>query len=320
MELSTSPPLDILGYIADMLGADNLHVPNWHAVKALKTLSLTCKFMVPICRRHLFAHIVFSPDVKWKQGLNEFLLAHPVIVTHYLKNVSITVTQSTGFSPWYFDLLQKICDLSALHSIGILSIVSDWVKYSEKTKTLALSLIQQPTIRHLTLDSIINFPVSALSLCSGLKELSFYDSCSFAPLTADDPPFKSPAVTTLVVMPFQGHNGTFESLLQPIGRNTVIAFHCLKDMSVSIRSQDEFYCVCSILQRAVRLERLKLTGEFHALSAHHAYPNRLSNSQPYGTADRSRLKPYSQYTLQTQIANGRSRLRPNRKLQSFTSS
>lgn len=317
MEVPAELPLDILGHVADLLGAESLGERNqWDAVNALKMLCVTCKFMVPICRRHLFAHIVFSIDLKWKNGFNEFLLSDPIIVTHYVKNIYITITQTTGFSTSDYDLLQKICDSSSLTSIGIISIDSDWNGYSDKTKSVALSLIQKPTLRNLTLNSIKNFPAAALSLCSGLKKLSFYDSCSLAPPGTGDA-VRSPAITTLVVKPFHGYNGTFASLLQPIGRNTVIAFGWLKNVSVSVRAPAEFSYMCQILERAICLERLELSGEFYALSAQRAYPDRLLNSYLLsGTAGRARFKPCSQPAAQTQIDNIESRLHSFRRRRS----
>lgn len=158
METASELPLDILGYVADVLGADSLREQNRHAFNdreanrqafyALKMLCLTCKSMVPICRRYLFAKIRFLPIMWQGSTFNEFLLSDPTI-----KHIYTAVRQTIGFSTWDYDLLQKLCYASSLTSIEISS--------DTRTRTgILLSLVRKSTLRHLILNSIENFPAA----------------------------------------------------------------------------------------------------------------------------------------------------------------
>ncbi|KJA17257.1 hypothetical protein HYPSUDRAFT_1025308 [Hypholoma sublateritium FD-334 SS-4] len=282
MGTASELPLDILGCIADVLGNfHKLRSQNRQAVKDLQMLCLTCKSMVPICRRHLFAHIEFihTGSHWWYNGLNEFLLSHPTIATHYLKSLHIRVTDE--FSALDYELLQKIrLNSSALTSIKILSDLCCWDDLSNRVKSVVYSLIQMPTLRHLTLNCIENFPAAALqSLCIGLKELTFHDSCSLAPPVSGDDAMQNPTITTLAFeQTYSSYNITFSSLTKPIGQNTVFAFDRVKNIYANIPDQAEGFDACKVLERAICLEHLELSGEFHALTVKCAYPDILLNS------------------------------------------
>ncbi|KJA13792.1 hypothetical protein HYPSUDRAFT_49604 [Hypholoma sublateritium FD-334 SS-4] len=142
----TLPP-DILGHIADALGANwSYTVPR----RTLQALSLTCTFMVPICRRYLFSKVGFGysenynerKDLReWRNGRNEFLLTQPTITSHYVK--FLEVDTMLKFSTSDYDLLKIIRDTSPLTSVTISSSFS-WDRIIEKKKTIVLSLLQKP--------------------------------------------------------------------------------------------------------------------------------------------------------------------------------
>jgi hypothetical protein len=55
MEPRITLPLDILLYIIDLLADDG-------DIKSLQILSQACKFMVPLCRNHLFSSVHFRSE------------------------------------------------------------------------------------------------------------------------------------------------------------------------------------------------------------------------------------------------------------------
>ncbi len=143
MENATIFPLDLLYYVVDILGADR---DSMHSRDALKGLSLTCKVMVPICRRYLFSKIILRSAhhriyFPWRNSRNEFLLSHPTITTHYLKALEIETTRA--FSTSDYELLRVISEKSPLTSVTISS-TCDWKRISWKTEASILSLMQKP--------------------------------------------------------------------------------------------------------------------------------------------------------------------------------
>ncbi|KJA13794.1 hypothetical protein HYPSUDRAFT_49605 [Hypholoma sublateritium FD-334 SS-4] len=273
MESPSKLPMDVLGYIADTLGAEidtrliPSGIPNGHAVQALKMLCLTCKFMVAVCRRHLFAKISLSSfsSLKRVETLSEFLLSHPIIPTRYVKILYLDT--SRFFSPSDYDLLQKLCGSSSLTSINISTTIRSpayWNTMPEQKKSAFLSLFQIPTLRHLALVKIVNFPAAAFSLCCGLTNLVLHEMSNLAP-PAPDNRMHRPKITTLVAWHSIGevHN-TIAALMNPTGHkkaekiHSIIAFAHLQDASVNIETDTEGFQTCKLLEEAVRLEKLHI--------------------------------------------------------------
>ena len=107
-------PPDVLGYIADTLAPGTLYEIDRDVVNALKMLSLTCRFMVPVCRRHLFANVrlPFSNrhfEREIQDSRNQFLLSNPTITMNYSKNLYVEVRrQSEPFSRLDYRLLPEV--------------------------------------------------------------------------------------------------------------------------------------------------------------------------------------------------------------------
>ena len=267
MGTSAGLPLEILGYIADVLGDYDPHRIDPSAVETLKMLCMTCKFMVPACRRHLFATVRFSSS-RQRSGRNEFLLSNSIIILHYTKNLYLEVTFPLNASDHH--CLQKICDASdSLTAIEILSLrTQDWNILHENTKTIILSLIQKPTLRRLTYQSIRYFPAAALSLCSGLEQLAFHGFCALAPPSSNDE-IHSLSITTLLLKNVNhGHHNALTSLMNPTGEGegkaavSIIIPEMLKNVGLHITCQDEFPCVRKLLENSTCLEWLQIDGAF----------------------------------------------------------
>ncbi|KJA13788.1 hypothetical protein HYPSUDRAFT_485671 [Hypholoma sublateritium FD-334 SS-4] len=274
METPTKIPLDVLGYIADMLEPH-----DGDTTVTLKTLSLTCKFMVPICRRQLFSNISFSVfrRSEWRTNRSEFLRSHPIFTKHSVKNLRLDVNESQPFSAEEYDLLQLLCDSSSLTSIQIKQIdcePTDWNKLPAKTKSDIFSLIQIPTLRRLTLIRVDSFPAAAFSLFCGLTELALHDIPNLAPPSADDAT-QSPKISTLVSL-----TCSVALLMSLIGQNKVglgnsnIAFKCLRDASFQIDTQAEVPQICKLLDKVTYLEELRIIGDFYMI-AFHSYADGL---------------------------------------------
>lgn len=125
MDAPSILPPEVLAYIADILGADidaglmpQLKRDS-HTIRALKMLCLSCKFMVAVCRRHLFSKISLSSlsSLKRRRTLSVFLLLHPVIPRHYVKTLYLDT--SRHFEKSGYDLLKALCESSSLFSIQL---------------------------------------------------------------------------------------------------------------------------------------------------------------------------------------------------------
>ncbi|KJA13798.1 hypothetical protein HYPSUDRAFT_209244 [Hypholoma sublateritium FD-334 SS-4] len=260
METPAKLPLDVLGYITEMVAADNgLRKTNRRTIHTLKMLCLTCKLMVPVCRRHLFARISFPffPKVpRRRDKLNEFILSNSTIA-HYVKILRLNVMHP--FITWDYDFLQKICDSSSATSVEIASADSrDWDAVPEKTKAVVLFLVQMPTVRYITLRAVKNFPASALSRTSKIRQLVFCGFCSLSP-PGGNSTVEDLTITTLngslELWPssYDGSDNTLASLMSPIGQNTIegavsfIAFNRLKSITLSITTP----CISENMQNPV---------------------------------------------------------------------
>ncbi|KJA13801.1 hypothetical protein HYPSUDRAFT_49612 [Hypholoma sublateritium FD-334 SS-4] len=265
METPDKLPLDVLGYIADMLGTDI--ETNQDGFNALKMLCLTCTFMIPVCRRHLFARIRFPifPRVSRRQNrLTQFLNSNPIIA-HYVRNLHLNAAHP--FIPLDYDFLQKICDSSSVTSLELSSSYSgDWTTLPERLKSITLSCIQIPTLRRLILDRIDIFPAAALSLCSGLKDLTFRGIYRLTPPDSNDVS-RRPTITTLVSLTLDSYgrrDNALTSLMSGIGQNTskaapsYIVFEHLKSLCLSVYTQDDLPQMCELLERTTSLERLTI--------------------------------------------------------------
>lgn len=277
METPTKIPLDVLGYIADVLEP---HTSD--TTSTLKTLSLTCKFMVPICRRHLFSNIHFSVlrESEWRTSRSEFLRSHPIFTTHYVKNLKLDINESQAFSAVEYDLLQLFCDSSSLASIQIKQvdfIPTNWNVLPEKTRSYIISLIQIPTLRRLILIRVDSLPAAAFSLCCGLIELTLHDTSNLELPSVDDAT-QIPKISALVSL-----NCSVAVFMSFIGQNKVgpsnlnIAFDCLRDASFEIGTQSEVPQICKLLNKATYLETLRINGDFYII-AFHSYADGLLKS------------------------------------------
>ncbi len=244
-------------------------------------LSLTCQFMLPVCRRHLFSIIRLPcsrrvPLIR-QEGLSEFLLAHPTIKPHYFKNLYLdNVWDCKLFSTADYAILNSICNSSSLSLLEVSSpYLCDWNGcLTEEAKSAIFSLIQMPTLRYLTISHIEHFPATLLSRCLGLKELALHGISTLTPLGADNA-MQANTITTLVSLTslrsyysqFTSGISTLAVLMSPIGRNTaertrsLTTFDRLTNFSTAISTQVEFLQICKFLETTISLERLHLYGK-----------------------------------------------------------
>ncbi|KJA21709.1 hypothetical protein HYPSUDRAFT_87925 [Hypholoma sublateritium FD-334 SS-4] len=255
MHLHADVPLDILGHIADILGSEDGRLDR----ETLKVLSQTCKFMVPVCRRHLFSSLrlpFYLTSVRRSLGLRNLLLSNPAM-TSYFKILSFDVAQP--FCGSDYDILHMICASSSPTTVSIFG--GNWNYLTERAKSLILALAQNSTVHRLALKSIDNFPAAALSLCSSLNELKL---CGINDFASPDDNFimkNSNKIPLISLHVYSVSNATLATLMAPAkDLNTVgvvglpLRFDRLKQASFQISIPSETLQMYELLEKAVSLE------------------------------------------------------------------
>ena len=162
MEARTALPLDIFLYIIDLLaGGDD------EDIKSLQILSLACKSMVPLCRKHLFSSLCLDSKSIFRR-LSELLSINPDIAC-YVKNLNYKIRKP--ISDHELHILDMLKERSSLQSIKLSSLGLNWNNLPESIRSSLISLIELPTIALLDIDSINTFPATAFSGCSNLNDL-----------------------------------------------------------------------------------------------------------------------------------------------------
>ena len=163
-------PLDILLYIIDLLaGGDD------EDVKSLRTLSQACKFMVPLCRKHLFSSICLFSESN-TEHFRDLLSKNPDIA-RYVRSLQVYYTFSYIHIGYELNIMIDILkEGSPLESIQLSALSDwDWNFFPELIRSSLVSLIQLPTVTFLGIYSFKGFPVAVLSGCSNLIELQLED-------------------------------------------------------------------------------------------------------------------------------------------------
>jgi hypothetical protein len=141
MERRTTLPLDILLYIIDLLATSG----DDEDIKSLQILSQACKFMVPLCRKHLFSSLRLYAELDSECFSN--LLSKNPDIARYVRSLNFVVYDRPIYDHELniFDMLKEH---SSLKSILLLSLgfILDWRNFPESIRSSLVCLIQLPTV------------------------------------------------------------------------------------------------------------------------------------------------------------------------------
>ena len=157
MEARTTIPLDIVLYIIDLL-ADGDDVLD---IRSLQTLSQACKSMVPLCRKYLFSSLHLASELRLER-FSDLFSKNPDIAC-YVRNLNYGVDYSISDcgSSIGLSILEMLKEHSSLQSIALSSRWFYWNEFSESIRSSLLSLIQLPTVTHLSINQFKGFPATA---------------------------------------------------------------------------------------------------------------------------------------------------------------
>ena len=250
-------PLDILLYIIDLLaGGDD------EDVKSLRTLSQACKFMVPLCRKHLFSSICLFSESN-TEHFRDLLSKNPDIA-RYVRSLQVYYTFSYIHIGYELNIIIDILkERSPLQSIQLSALSDwDWNFFPELIRSSLVSLIQLPTVTSLSINSFDGFPAMALSGCGSLIDLWFAE-LNLAPPEANQVISRSkmPAPVSLYI-----DIATFGlvDLLNPASLHAggpIVDFSRLQKAEFRVKSRDEIDQVNELIKVTTRLECIKIDGE-----------------------------------------------------------
>ena len=258
--MSPDLPFDIIALIVDIVGENK-------ETDLLKNLALVSHFFHQICSKHLFAivdlHSANTVLASSKKGFVKLLKSRPEVVKHIRKlkyNVIFNNHDDDLLSPI---LLNFLPTFSRLESLTITALRRDWNKLNPSLTSAFLSLMHLPTINHIDLSYIQNFPLSSLSQSvKNLVRLDIHYLRRFNELAEDS----SPAVV-MEMMPkirqfyTSGSSRLTAKLLHAKMRDGRPAFNFmdLRRFSTILREFEDEQNIRYLLQKANLLEQLELS-------------------------------------------------------------
>ena len=193
-------PFDIIARIIDNIGENK-------DTDLLKELALVSHSFLQICNKHLFAtihlhditpryHVASS-----KRGFIKLLQSRPDVVKH-IRQLTYQLgnrPESLPFRPIHAspvnddDLLSPtlpnfLRTISRLNRFRILGSKSDWNSLDSSLTSAFLHLMHLPTVNHIELLFIQNFPLSSLTSSVNLQRLDIHFLSRFNPLEEDGSP------------------------------------------------------------------------------------------------------------------------------------
>ncbi|KJA21699.1 hypothetical protein HYPSUDRAFT_87915 [Hypholoma sublateritium FD-334 SS-4] len=259
-------PYDILATIADQVA---IAVPVTRREATLRALSQTCKFMVPVCRRHLFSSIRLHGSKVSYQNLMNLLEEKPEVAS-YVRTLWCTLRplpneHENGVLEALLRHSTSPGNSSSLHSISLdasFRTGDEWSVQPASMRRLLISLIQLPTIIGLHLSGIQDFPVNQLSLCRALRHLSLQDVRDFALLGDNSLPTDCRVPTPLLLGVSMTSYNSLVVLMDPKkGPNAlgpIIDFSLLQEATFTVCKPVEVDHICRLLKTAQKLERLSI--------------------------------------------------------------
>ena len=171
--MSTVLPLEIIAQIIDIVGENN-------DVNLLKEIALVSYSFHQICSKHLFATVKLRDA---DSGFVELLKSRPDTVKYIRK---LTYIVERGHDEGYDDDLPNyLRTISRLNCLTIVASKLDWNALNPSLTSALLRLMHLPTINHIDLSFIQNFPLSSLTPLVNLLRLDLFYLCR---MTRDEDP------------------------------------------------------------------------------------------------------------------------------------
>jgi hypothetical protein len=258
--ISSALPFDVVALIIDIVGENK-------DTNLLKELALVSHSFLQICGKHLFATVELHNAIpkhpirvaSSKKGFVKLLKSRPDVVKHIRKltyNADFNVNDDDHLlSPILSNFLPTISRLNCLTLIEL-----DWSALDSSLTSAFLHLMHLPTINHISLSSIQDFPLSSLTPSVNLHRLDTFNLSFLGKYDEDSSP--ETVVQLEMMMPkireFSSSAVLTTKLLHAESQDGRPAFNFMDLRRFSTDFEDERN-VRYLLQNAKLLENLRLS-------------------------------------------------------------
>jgi hypothetical protein len=275
-------PFDIIALIID-------NVEENKDTNLLKELALVSHSFLQICSKHLFATVELHDAVRMYQFV-KLLESRPYIV-QYIRKLTYKVAPaysnfgSNGLLPVLSPILPNFLrTISRLNCLTIIGSERLWNMLDSSLTSAFLHLMHLPTINHLDLSYIQNFPLSSLTPSVNLHRLDISNLWDNKPLEEDG----SPELVLSEMLPKIREFHTSESSLlttkllhakRQDGR-PAFNFMDLRQLSMVSNRFEDVRNIRYLLQNAKLLEKLDLSADlgFSGMGLHLSPTLKVLNS------------------------------------------
>jgi hypothetical protein len=249
-------PFDIIALIIDIVGESK-------DTRLLKELTLVSQSFLQICSKHLFATVELHDAQADRDFLNghvtcskkrfvELLKSRPDVV-EYIRKLMYNVNDDDHLlSPILPNFLRTI---SRLNSLTIVGSLLDWNTLDSSLTSALLHLMHLPTINHIYLSYIQNFPLSGLPPSINLLRL---DKCLHERDGSPEIVVQSEMMPKICKLQTSGSALLTTKLLHAERQDGRPAFNFMDLRQLSIDFEDK-QNIRYLLQNAKLLEKLHLT-------------------------------------------------------------
>jgi hypothetical protein len=266
--MSPDLPFDIIVLIIDIVGENKY-------TYLLQDLALVSQSFLQICSKHLFATVELHDAVpeyhiaSSKKGFVKLLKSRPNVVK-YIRKLTYKLGSNINnddhlLSHILQNFLPTISRLNCLAITGSSSSKFDWSTQDSSLTSAFLHLMQLPTINHIDLSTIKNFPLSSLTPSVNLLRL---DICNLDPINALEEDGSSEIVQSAMMPKIREFHTSWSprqttKLLHAKRQDGRPAFNFmdLKRLSMSFFCSVDERNIRYFLQNAKLLEKLHLSVE-----------------------------------------------------------
>ncbi|KAF8969611.1 hypothetical protein BDZ97DRAFT_1653631 [Flammula alnicola] len=256
-------PLDVFHLIFDVLATES-------DLETLKSCSLACKILHPLCEKHIFASIDIvpykypfeeRPPVLWQ--FTALLEGNPKIAT-YVKTLNLCIQEyyleEGSDLPHTLDQLHNIKSFSLSAANDLLY----WKAISQPLLSSLERIIQSSNLIRFDVASVINFPISTFAHSVGLQKLGLSN------IEVSDDSLLLPDTTSTLRLTHFSTTSQSTSAMTLIKSKLpnglpVFDFSNLSDLSFEIEEDGDAEPAAILLESALKLKTLKCRVSFRTV-------------------------------------------------------